>query len=361
MATHCQISLEEREKMSVLLAQGVSYRGIAKILGKTHTTWSREYKRNILKQGKNKGEYLPCKAQAKRDKRSKEQHYQAPLKKPLIFLYVRKHLRDFHWSPETIHGKLPLDHPGESICIETIYQYIFKPSVKRMFHLERFLTLQRTKRRKKTGRGVRRYANAGIPALHISKRPTDVQNRHEAGHWETDNMEGKKSDKLCVSATVERKTRYTLLGILENKTAVEKTNSVIGSLSSFPKPLLKTLTSDNGKENSYCQLTKSVLGTEVYKTTPYHSWEKGTVENTIGRLRRFLPKGHTLTGLTAEYLQQIQDRMNNTPRKCLKFKTPQEVMDKELKREVRRSAHLQVKQTDTNQTVKGGFATLNKQ
>lgn len=357
MATHCHISLLEREKMSVLLAQGVSFRGIAKILGKTHTTWSREYKRNTLKQGKNKGEYLPCKAQAKADKRSTNQRYQAPLKKPLIFLYVREHLRDFGWSPETIHGRLPLDHPGESICIETIYQYIFKPSVKRMYHLERFLTLSRTKRRKKTGRSVQRYANAGIPALHISERPTEAVSRIICGHWETDNMEGKRSDRLCISATVERKTRYTLLGILENKTATEKTNSIISGLSSFPKSLLKTLTSDNGKENSYCQLTKTVLGTEVYKTTPYHSWEKGTVENTIGRLRRFLPKGQTLTGLSSEYLQLIQDQMNNTPRKCLKFRTPQEVMNREL----RKLARLQVKQIDTNQTVKGGFATLNRQ
>lgn len=357
MATHCHISLLEREKMSLLLAQGVSYRGIAKILGKTHTTWSREHKRNTLKQGKDKGEYLPCKAQAKADKRSKDQHYQAPLKKPLIFLYVREHLRDFGWSPETIHGRLPFDHPGESICIETIYQYIFKPSVKRRYHLERFLTLKRKKRRKKTGRSVQRYANAGIPALHIDQRPLSVQNRHEIGHWETDNMEGKRSDKLCVSATAERKTRYALLGVLANKTAAEKSDSVISDLSSFPKPLLKTLTFDNGKENSYCQLTKSVLGTEVYKTTPYHSWEKGTVENTIGRLRRFLPKGQTLTGLTPEYLRQIQDKMNNTPRKCLKFRTPQEVMNKEVKK----LARLQAKQTDTNQTVKGGFATLNRQ
>jgi IS30 family transposase len=157
-------------------------------------------------------------------------------------------------------------------------------------------------------------------------------------------MEGKRSDKLCVSATVERKTRYTLLGILDNKTAVEKTNSVIGGLGNFPKTILKTLTSDNGKENSYCQLTKSVLDIEVYKTTPYHSWEKGTVENTIGRLRRFLPKGQTLMGLTSEYLQQIQDKMNNTPRKCLKFRTPQEAMDKEVKK----LARLQAGQINTN-------------
>jgi len=357
MAKHCHISLLEREKMSLLLVQGVSYRGIAKILGKTHTTWSRERKRNILKQGKNKGEYLPCKAQEKADKRGKEQRYKAPLKKPLIFLYVREHLRDLGWSPETIHGRLPLDHPGESICIETIYQYIYKVQVKHMFHLERFLTLKRKKRREKNGRSVRRYANAGIPALHIQERPESAQRRNEVGHWETDNMEGRRSDKLCVSATVERKTRYTILGILDNKTAVEKTNSVINDLSSFPKPFLKTLTSDNGKENSYCQLTKSVLEIEVYKTTPYHSWEKGTVENTIGRLRRHLPKEQTLTGLTEEYLQQIQDRMNNTPRKCLKFKTPQEVMNKEL----RKVARLQAKQTRRNQTVKGDFATLNRQ
>ena len=338
MVGHHHISLLEREKMSILLAQGVSFRGIARKLGKTHTTWSREYQRNILKQGKDKGKYFPCKAQDNADKRSRDQHYQAPLKNPLTFLYVREHLREDYWSPETIHGSLPLDHPGESISIETIYQYIYRPEVKRRYHLERYLTLQRKKRRQRTGRSVRRYANAGIPALHISQRPLEVESRHISGHWETDNMEGKRSDHICVSATVERKLRFTLLGFLEDKTAVEKTNSVIGALTSFPRSLVKTITFDNGKENSYCQLTKSVLEVEVYKTTPYHSWEKGTVENTIGRVRRFLPKGQTLDGLTRETLQLIQDRMNNTPRKCLGFRTPQQMMTREL----RRIARLQI-------------------
>lgn len=338
MVGHSHISLLEREKMSLLLVQGVSFRGLARILGKTHTTWSREYKRNILKQGKYKGVYLPCKAQAKADKRSKDQHYKAPLKNPLTFLYVREHLREDYWSPETISGTLPQDHPGESISIETIYQYIYRPEVKRRYHLERYLTLQRKGRRKRTGRGVQRHASAGIPALHVSERPLEVKSRHISGHWETDNMEGKRSDHICVSATVERKLRFTILGLLEDKTAVEKTNCIINGLTPFPKPLVKTLTFDNGKENSYCQLTKSVLDVEVYKTTPYHSWEKGTVENTIGRLRRFLLKGQTLNGLTVETLQLIQDRMNNTPRKCLGFKTPQQMMNKELRRIARLQA-----------------------
>lgn len=335
MVGHRHISLLEREKMSLLLTQGVSFRGIARELGKTHTTWSREYKRNILKQGKDKGKYFPCKAQDKADKRSKDQHYKAPLKNPLTFLYVREHLREDYWSPETISGTLPQDHPGESISIETIYQYIYRPGVKRRYHLERYLTLQRKRRRQKTGRSVRRHVNAGIPALHISDRPPEVKSRHASGHWETDNMEGKRSDNVCVSATVERKLRFTILGFLEDKTAEEKTNSVIRGLTIFPKPLIKTLTFDNGKENSYCQLTKSVLGIEVYKTTPYHSWEKGTVENTIGRIRRFLPKGQTLNGLTVEALKQIQDRMNNTPRKCLGFKTPQQMLFRELRKVAR--------------------------
>jgi IS30 family transposase len=342
--------------MCLLVASGKSFRDVAKIIGRDHSIWSREYKRNTLKRGIYKGEYIPCKAHDKATIRGAKQRYKAPLKCPEIFLYVRKHL-ELYWSPEEISGRLRLEHPGLKINPESIYTYIYKPQIKKLYHFEKFLTLARKKRQRKTGRSVQRYANAGIPALHIEERPKEIQNRHEVGHWETDNMEGKRSDKLCVSATVERKIRYTSLGFLANKTAAEKSDSIVTGLSSLPELLLKTMTFDNGKENSYCQLTKTILGTEVYKTTPYHSWEKGTVENTIGRLRRFLPKGQTLTGLTPEYLQQIQDMMNDTPRKCLEYQTPNEMMRKEIKKAVR----LQAKVEREKQLVEGGSATLNRQ
>src|SRR5208282_1833099 len=117
MRQYKQFSLAEREQLYGMQKEGLSLRSIAKKLKRSHTSLSRELRRNI-KYGNEyfKNEYLPCKAQKLADKRKVKQRYKAPLKKPSIFLYVRKHLRNDGWSPEVIAGKLRLDHPGESIC-----------------------------------------------------------------------------------------------------------------------------------------------------------------------------------------------------------------------------------------------------
>ena len=144
-------------------------------------------------------------------------------------------------------------------------------------------------------------------------------------------MEGPKGSPV-VSATVERGTRYTLLTKGRNKTAEVKTKSLLTQLGRLPTDLRRTLTLDNGKENTnHIQLT-SLLGLSVYFCHAYHSWEKGTVENTIGRLRRYLPKGMDLSPLTDENLYLIQNQMNHTPRKCLGYFTPHEKMSQYLNR-----------------------------
>lgn len=111
MRTFKHLFLEERERYFVWKAQGISLREIGRRLGRSHSTFSREPKRNA-KYGR---PYLPCTAHRKSEKRGLKQRYRAPLKEPLIFLYVREKLRDEKWSPETIAGRLPLDHPGYSI------------------------------------------------------------------------------------------------------------------------------------------------------------------------------------------------------------------------------------------------------
>ena len=150
MRKYNHLSLEEREKLYALFLQGISLRDIGKALGRSYTTLGRELKRNA-KYGK---QYIPCKAHNKSIKRGVVQRYQAPLKNPLIFLYVRRHLRK-RWSPETIEGRLSIDFPGQSITDETIYRYIYKSkNKKRKFW--RYLTVRRKKRMKRLGRCVRR-------------------------------------------------------------------------------------------------------------------------------------------------------------------------------------------------------------
>ena len=325
MAKYNHLSLEEREKIYAWKMQGISFREIGRRLKRNHTSLSRELKRN-----KRPGsEYIPCRAHQKAIKRGMAQRYHAPLKDPLVFLYVRRRLRK-RWSPETIEGRLPIDCPGYSITDETIYRYIYKRWVKRL-KFWRFLTLRRKKRMKHGGRKVRR--DSKIPnAISIDSRPKSVQVRKIVGHWESDNMEGVRKDKTAISVTVERSLRLAHLTKVAAKKSDSKTEAVTNRLKHYPKQFRRTITFDNGSENTNHHGIKINLNMNVYFCHAYHSWEKGTVENTIGRLRRYLPKGMSLDHISDEKIQEIEREMNNTPRKCLGFLTPYEKREQLLKR-----------------------------
>ena len=247
MRTFKHINLEEREKFFLWKNQGVSLREIGRRLGRSHSTFSREPKRNA-KYGK---PYLPCLADRKAKKRALRQRYRAPLKEPLIFLYVRTKLRDEKWSPETISGRLPIDHPGYSIDGETIYRYIYGRKQRRM-KLWSNLLLHRKKRMRKDGRKVKTFGR--LPeAISIDNRPETINNRLRPGDWETDNMEGKRSDDSSVSVTVDRMTRITRLHKLADHTAQAKTDSLLVQLKK-ENPLLRaslTIDRESRKQQSH--------------------------------------------------------------------------------------------------------------
>lgn len=328
MRKYKQITLEEREIIYGMLSQGKTLRTIGKKLGRSHTSISRELRRNI-KYGNEyfRNEYLPCKAQKLADKRASKQRYKAPLKNPSIFLYVRKRLR-LGWSPETIAGRLSIDHPELSICHETIYQYIYdKKRTTKTMQLQQYLVLKRKKRMKQNGRSVHRLSK--IPeAVSIDLRPKLVEKRKQIGHWETDNVIGRQTDEAALSVTVERVTRVTLLTKLQDRKATTKVLALVARLGGYPAVLRKTLTADNGSENTKHQEITAALTILVYFCHAYHSWEKGTVENTNGRVRRYIPKGVSIDGLTDEYIEALEEKLNTTPRKCLQYLTPYEMMSK---------------------------------
>jgi len=322
------LCLEEREKLFVLHEKGISLRKIGLVLGRSDSSLCRELRRNKTGVGARSREYLifrylACKAHVKAQRRAQRQRRKAPLKNPLIFLYVREHLR-LGWTPEEIAGRLPLDFPGEKIHHETIYRYIYSKPVKK-YKLWQYLTLVRKKRVRKEGRRIQRQGK--IPqAISIDLRPALVNQRERLGDWETDNLEGKRTDQTTSSVLVERLIRVTLLGKLPDRSAKSKTRMVVNSLSNFPPKARLTLTADNGRENTYHQEITNKTGVEVYFCHAYHAWEKGTVENTIQRIRRFIPKGKSLDAIDPEQFKLIQQRLNNTPRKCLGYLTPYEKM-----------------------------------
>jgi IS30 family transposase len=327
MGQYQHITLEERERMYGLREQGKSLRSIAKILKRSQSSLSRELKRNI-KYGEEylHNEYLPCKAQGLAEKRALKQRHKAPLKNPQIFLYVREHLRKpYFWSPGTIAGRLKRDHPGETITKETIYRYVYAPRIRRGDEdLRVYLTLHRKKRMKLLGRRVSRLGK--IPgSVSIEQRSKAVLGRKRVGHWETDNVIGKQTDKTALSVTVERKTRFTIITKLKDRTAKTKTEALITRLQAYPT---RTLTADNGKENSEHGTIAVQLCLAMYFCHSYASWEKGTVENTNGRIRRIIPKGFSIDAYSDEDIAAIEFWLNSMPRECLDFQTPYEIMQK---------------------------------
>jgi len=321
------INIVEREKLFGMLEKGFSHRKIAETLGRSQSSISREIRKNT-KFGK---KYIPFYAQKRADRIGKTQRYKAPLKSPEIFLYVREHLRKpFFWSPETIAGKLKLDIPGANISTETVYKHIYSSKTRRE-QLSKYLVRKHKKRRKNTGRSVHKLSK--IPnAISIDNRAKYIAKRIQVGHWESDLMEGPRSSKPVLCVTVERNTRYTIINKLDNKKTDTKVKLLVNKLNKFPVPLVKTLTVDNGSENTNHPYITQHLGISVYFCHPYHSWEKGTVENTIGRIRRYLPKGTNLELVSEEKINQLEYILNNTPRKCLGYLTPYEKMSIEIKK-----------------------------
>lgn len=306
----------------------MSLRDISKQLHRNVGTISRELDRHT-KYGRR---YVPCHAHSESIRVGVRQRRKSALKNPLVFLYVRTSLRKELWSPETIAGRLPIEHRGETICPETIYRYIYlNPRTKRE-RLWQYLELHRRKRMKKNGRKVKEFCRLS-EAIPIQNRPERINKRLEIGHWETDNVEGKRSDKTAISVTIGRLMRITKLTKLTAHIAQVKTDAVITRLQeekSTNSNMVKSITFDRGSENSGYKEIGRKLNIQTYACNPYHSWEKGGVENMNKRIRRFIPKGMSVEQITQEYLNLLEDKLNNTPRKVLNYLTPLEFQKKLL-------------------------------
>ncbi len=326
MKGYKHFSLEERELLFAFKEQKLPLRTIAGKLNRSHATISRELRRNV----RPNGYYIPCSAHTYAYERLHKQRSEAALKSQAIYDYVVKYLKK-KWSPETIAGRLPIDQPGMSIHHETIYRYIYWRGLG--LHLWNYLTLKRKRRMKKGGRKVR-HSKTIPDGISIDLRPQEAQGRTIAGHWETDNLIGRIRDKTAVSTTVERVTRYTILSKLKGKTAKAKQAALTTRLLFFPDKVRKTLTSDNGVENVNHKHVSTLLRLAMYFCHAYASWEKGTVENTNGRIRRYIPKGKSIDILSEEAIARVEYQLNHTPRKCLGYLTPTEAMEKALKGEM---------------------------
>ncbi len=311
-----QLTNEEREEIAIGLELGHTFSSIAEALGRHKSTISREIARNLP--AARNVRYRANRAQKRADERKKASHKKERLKSPQIREYVEEKLK-IGWTPEQIEGRLPMDHPELSTNYESIYQWIYAQRRDLIECLPRGHR-KRRKRGSAKNKGCVRVPNRVM----IDRRPIEVEERKEPGHWEADTAVSRQS-KAAVAVVHERKSRYCKLTQMESKSAQNMQNAVILSLSDMPDELRKTITYDNGTENASHETINAVLNTASYFCRPYHSWEKGGVENNIGLIRRFYPKKTDWSLISQDDLNIIEYRLNTRPRKCLGFRTPQEV------------------------------------
>ncbi|HEX7319131.1 MAG TPA: IS30 family transposase [bacterium] len=249
------------------------------------------------------------------------------LKEARIRAYVMAKLQE-HWSPEIIAGRLAVDHPGLTISLEAIYQFVYDPANPQRAEL--IACLRRAHRRRRSKKAGRKERRTKIPnRVAIELRPAVVAERTEFGHWEGDTLISRKS-RVAVQSLSERRNRLVVLTKLARKGAVEMKRAVIKRFHPLPRAARRCLTLDNGTENTRHEDITAALGTTCYFCHPYAAWERGSNEQINGLVRWYLPKGTDLGKITDAQLQWIEDRLNIRPRKCLAFKTPFEVAAQEL-------------------------------
>lgn len=314
-----QITQDERDLIAHLHAKGLARSEIARQMGRDKSTISRELRRN----GSGIYDvYLAHKAQMRAVIRKSQSGQRPRLKSKRIKQYVIRKLKQ-GWSPEQISGQLKKIHPEIKISHEAIYQFVYDKETLKTMNLKTYLP--RANRIRRPRGHSRKHKKISIPRrVSIDKRPKHIDKRQQVGHWESDTMISRAS-KASLVVLLERKTRYTKLAKIKAKEAREVSNAINRRLSRFPKLARKTITYDNGRENVEHERTNKTLGMRSYFCNPYHSWEKGSVENTVGLVRRFLPKKTDIAKITKEQIKKIENHLNSRPRKCLDFKTPYEV------------------------------------
>lgn len=318
---YIQLTSEERDIIAVLWAQGKGPGDIARLLGRDKSTICRELKRN---KSPVYNVYLSHRAHERALRRKQHAAQRPRLKNGVTMAYVIEKLhRDL--SPEQVAGRISHDIPGYSISHEAIYQFIYAKETLNHMDLRAYL-LRRHRKRLERGHS-RKHQRSHIPErLSIRERPASVNDRGEPGHWEVDTMISRQSAP-SLAVALERLSRKTHIAKLAAKTAKELRVSLNRRLSRHPHHMRKTITYDNGPENVEHTRVNQTLGTQSYFCEPYHSWEKGSVENAIGLIRRYLPKGTDFATITKEQIKQIEDTLNNRPRKVLNYKTPNEVFN----------------------------------
>jgi IS30 family transposase len=320
------LSMAEREEIAVLRGR-VAVREIARRLGRSPSTVSRELRRNSA--GGRPEYYRASSAQSQADRRARRPKTSKLAADPRLRGYVQDKLGGRQrFSPEQIAARLAVDFPddeGMRISHEAIYQALYvqgRGALRRDLH--RCLRTGRALRKPRR-RADRRQERIKDKVM-ISERPAEVADRAVPGHWEGDLIIGEDGGS-AIGTLVERTTRFTLLLHLpDDHGAVAVRNAIAATIAFLPAQLRRSLTWDQGIELAEHLQLRVATDLEIYFCDPHSPWQRGTNENTNGLLRQYFPKGTNLAVHTPEDLAEVAAALNGRPRKTLGWKTPAEAL-----------------------------------
>lgn len=324
------LAREERYVMAAYLSEGLSLRAVSRKLKRSVGTVSREIRINSPN-ARREG-YIAAYADTVSHFRKWDANAHNPMKKAAVKRYIIRKLK-LDWSPEQIAGRISRDFPKDCsmrISHETIYQYANSKEGKELGlikHLRRGIP-RRQRRYRMKGTSLKIHMPNRVS---IEKRPGIVAARKRFGDWEGDTMKGTMTGP-ALNVAGDRRSRFALLKKIPDMTAPSTRHALVEKLKRWPKTVRRTLTFDNGTENAEHEKMAKALELDVYFCDSYASWQKGFIENLIGLIRQYLPKGTSLASISASQLQRIQDRLNHRPRKSLNFRTPHEVLSNHFKR-----------------------------
>lgn len=320
---YLHLDLDERRRIYRLHAKKLSVAAIARELGRHRSTIFRELRRNAWADPEHKAYdgYFPVTAQdLARDRRRR----QRKLSRHAALRHSIVDRLQHGWSPEQIAGRLKRDGLGPvRVCCETIYQFAYSAEG-RDLGLPQLLHERRRARRQ---RGSRKPRGVSIPLQNsIANRPARIGARQEFGHWEGDLLIFRREfGKMNLTSLVERQSRYTLLMKNQDRHSTPLMEQIIDALAPLPAGARQSFTFDRGTEFTAWRRLKDGLGAETWFCDPSAPWQKGSVENTNRRLRRYLPRSTDLVSVRERRLREICHQLNNTPRKCLDYRTPAEI------------------------------------
>lgn len=309
---HLQLTDRERYQIEALKREGFSQARIARSLGRSPSTISRELARNSDAKG-----YRGSLAVKRNDRRRRSAKKKIKLDSAMCSM-IKTLLMDY-LSPEQISGRLKLEL-GVEISHETIYRYIWEEKRKGGVLYKQLRSQGKRYRR----RGSKKDRRGQIKnAVSIDERPSIVDEKSRIGDWEIDTVIG-KNHKQAIVTIVERVSKFSVMKKVEHKTAEAVAAATIDLLRPYKEYVL-TITADRGKEFAYHERVVRELECGYYFAHPYSSWERGLNENTNGLLRQFFPKGSRFEEISERALKRAKGLLNRRPRKALGYATPTEV------------------------------------